>query len=246
MSADLRHVYWLGGGSGAGKSTVARRLADEHGLRLYDTDAAMADHAARSTPEDSPALQEFMAMDMAERWSDRSPEVMLETFHWYRGEGFGLIVEDLVRLGSERGVIAEGFRLLPELVQPLAGARPRGLAAADAGVPPRGVRGPGLVVDGQPARARPDVHGAPPRGDGAARPPRHRGRDLDGGERSGRAGRASVRAAWLDGGSASGAAALAAAADGAQDEQHDHHADDRADDAAEVELVVVADPEQRR
>jgi hypothetical protein len=116
----LNHVYWLGGGSGAGKSTVARRLADEHGLRLYDTDAAMADHAARSTPEDSPALHEFMAMDMAERWSDRSPEVMLETFHWYRGEGFGLIVEDLVRLGSERGVIAEGFRLLPALVQPLA------------------------------------------------------------------------------------------------------------------------------
>ena len=109
----MNHVYWLGGGSGAGKSTVARRLADEHGLRLYDTDAAMADHAARSKPEDSPALHEFMAMDMAERWSDRSPEVMLETFHWYRGEGFGLIVEDLVRLGSERGVIAEGFRLLP-------------------------------------------------------------------------------------------------------------------------------------
>ena len=80
MSADLRHVYWLGGGSGAGKSTVARRLAHEHGLRLYDTDEAMADHAARSTPEDSPALQEFMAMDMAERWSDRSPEVMLEGF----------------------------------------------------------------------------------------------------------------------------------------------------------------------
>ena len=119
MSADLRHVYWLGGGSGAGKSAVARRLAAEQGLRLYDTDAAMADHAARSTPEDSPALHEFLAMDMAERWNERSPELMLETFHWYRGEGFGLIVEDLVRLGNER-VIAEGFRLLPRLVAPLA------------------------------------------------------------------------------------------------------------------------------
>jgi hypothetical protein len=116
----LRHVYWLGGGSGAGKSTVARRLAAEHGLRLYDTDAAMADHAARSTPEDSPALHEFLAMDMEERWNARSPEVMLETFHWYRGEGFGLIVEDLERLASEGDVIAEGFRLLPALVAPLA------------------------------------------------------------------------------------------------------------------------------
>jgi hypothetical protein len=77
----------------------------------------MTDHAARSTPEDSPALHEFLAMDMEERWSARSPEVMLETFHWYRGEGFGLIVEDLERLAGER-VIAEGFRLLPGLVAP--------------------------------------------------------------------------------------------------------------------------------
>ncbi|MGH3191016.1 MAG: hypothetical protein ACRDPY_50930 [Streptosporangiaceae bacterium] len=44
---------------------------------------------------------------------------MLETFHWFRGEGFGLIVEDLLRLPAEPGVIAEGFRLLPRLVRPL-------------------------------------------------------------------------------------------------------------------------------
>ena len=44
---------------------------------------------------------------------------MLETFHWFRGEGFGLIVEDLLRLPAETGVIAEGFRLLPQLVKPL-------------------------------------------------------------------------------------------------------------------------------
>jgi hypothetical protein len=59
----------------------------------------MADHAARSTPEHSPALHEFLSMDVAERWSERSPEVMLETFHWYRGEGFGLIVEETAQLG---------------------------------------------------------------------------------------------------------------------------------------------------
>jgi hypothetical protein len=48
---------------------------------------------------------------------------MLETFHWFRGEGFGLIVEDLLRLPPEPGVVVEGFRLLPRLVQPLL-ARP--------------------------------------------------------------------------------------------------------------------------
>jgi len=115
----LRHVYWVGGGSGAGKSTVARRLAAQHGLYLYGTDEVMADHGRRIMLEDSPFTMAFAAMDIDERWVNRSPELMLETFHWFRGEGFGLIVEDLLALPTEPPVIAEGFRLLPHLVKPL-------------------------------------------------------------------------------------------------------------------------------
>ena len=121
---QLRHVYWIGGGSGAGKSTVARRIAARHGLRLYATDDAMADHARRSSRDDCPLLHWFMAMDMDERWVRRPPRTMLETFHWFEGEGFDLIVEDLLRLPPGPGVIAEGFRLLPRLVAPLL-AHPR-------------------------------------------------------------------------------------------------------------------------
>ena len=60
-----------------------------------------------------------MAMDMDERWVNRSPQTMLETFHWFRGEGFNLIVEDLLRLPREPDIIVEGFRPLPHLVKPL-------------------------------------------------------------------------------------------------------------------------------
>lgn len=119
LRTRLRHVYWIGGGSGAGKSTIARRLADRHRLRVYATDDAMSDHDGRFTPEDAPLLSRFKAMDMDERWVNRSPETMLETFHWFQGELFGLIVDDLLRLPKEPGVIAEGFRLLPRLVKPL-------------------------------------------------------------------------------------------------------------------------------
>ncbi|GGT75606.1 hypothetical protein [Actinomadura citrea] len=115
----LRHVYWIGGGSGAGKSTIARRIADGHGMHLYDTDAVMPDHARRMPAEEAPYLRDFAAMDMDERWVARSPREMLDTFHWYRGEGFALIVEDLLALPADRPVLAEGFRLLPELVRPL-------------------------------------------------------------------------------------------------------------------------------
>jgi 2-phosphoglycerate kinase len=119
LRARLLHVYWIGGGSGAGKSTIARRIAAQHGLHVYSTDEVMPDHARRSTPGDAPYLSRFKTMDLDERWVNRSPETMFKTFHWYRGEGFGLIVEDLLRLPAETGVIAEGFRLLPHLVKPL-------------------------------------------------------------------------------------------------------------------------------
>ncbi|MEQ0564359.1 hypothetical protein ABJI51_35225 [Amycolatopsis sp. NEAU-NG30] len=120
MATDrLRHVRWIGGGSGAGKTTVARRLAAERGMRVYSTDDAMAGHVARSSRADAPYLARFLDMSMDERWVRRSPETMLETFPWFRGEGFELIVEDLAALPTEPGVIAEGFRLLPSLVEPL-------------------------------------------------------------------------------------------------------------------------------
>ena len=115
----LRHVRWIGGASGAGKSTLATRLAAEHALRLYATDDVMADHGRRSNPEECPLITAFNAMDMDERWVNRSPAVMLETFHWFHGEGFRMIVEDLLSLPSDRLIIAEGFRLLPHLVKPL-------------------------------------------------------------------------------------------------------------------------------
>ncbi|MGW1740679.1 hypothetical protein ACWCPQ_17930 [Nocardia sp. NPDC001965] len=117
LRARLRHIYWIGGGSGARKSAVAARIAARHDLRVYSTDATMADHARRSTPGDAPRLSEFMSMSMDERWVNRTPEQMLETFHWFRGECFGAIIDDL--LGISDRTVAEGFRLLPELVAPL-------------------------------------------------------------------------------------------------------------------------------
>jgi 2-phosphoglycerate kinase len=119
LRAHLKHVFWIGGGSGAGKSTIARNVAERHCLSVYATDEVMSDHASRTPPEDAPYLSNFMTMDMDERWVNRSPGTMLDTFHWFRGEGFGLIIDDLLRLPAESGVVAEGIRLLPHLVKPL-------------------------------------------------------------------------------------------------------------------------------
>ena len=88
-------------------------------MRVYATDDVMSDHARRSSREDCPLLHKFMDMDMNERWLNRSPKTMLETFHWFQGEGFDFIIQDLLRLPLDAGVIVEGFRLLPHLVKPL-------------------------------------------------------------------------------------------------------------------------------
>ncbi|HIV58525.1 MAG TPA: ATP-binding protein [Candidatus Stackebrandtia faecavium] len=118
MRRRLRHTRWIGGGSGAGKSTIARRLAKQYGRQVYSTDDMMADHVHRLGPDESRFMHQFINMSMDDRWLNRSPELMRDTFHWFRGEGFHLIIEDLLARSGEPCIV-EGFRLLPDLLKPL-------------------------------------------------------------------------------------------------------------------------------
>jgi hypothetical protein len=114
----LRHVRFIGGGSGSGKSTVARRLSAEHHLRPYETET-FSRYLDALSPADAPLLHAFAAMDMDERWLSRSPEAMRDSFHGFQGEGFQLVIEDLLALPRQPPVLVEGFTLLPRLVAPL-------------------------------------------------------------------------------------------------------------------------------
>jgi hypothetical protein len=119
LRSALSHLRWVGGGSGAAKSTVAQALVAMHNATLYDTDAAMRDHADRSTPDPCPRLTAFAAMSMDERWVHRPSQETLDSFHWFAGKGFELIVADLLDLPRDRPIVADGFRLLPRQVAPL-------------------------------------------------------------------------------------------------------------------------------
>jgi 2-phosphoglycerate kinase len=53
---SLGHVYWIGGATTAGKSTIAERMADEFGLVRYDADSKLREHMSRATEKEHPAL----------------------------------------------------------------------------------------------------------------------------------------------------------------------------------------------
>ena len=117
---SLSDVRWIGGGSGAGKSTVAALLGARHGVPVVSTDLSLRDHAAAAAGTAS--VDAFVGMSMDERWVRRDPEAMLATFPWFRGAGFDLLLD---ALPSQRPLLVEGFRLLPHLVAPLLGPERR-------------------------------------------------------------------------------------------------------------------------
>ena len=125
MDDPLTRVFWIGGGSAGGKSTLARRLAVEYGLIVCSTDEMTRSFARELAAERTPLLQRFLAMDMDERWVDRSPREMLRTFHWFEGEGFDRLISEVRAVAADGPVVVEGFHLLPRLLEPLLSERRR-------------------------------------------------------------------------------------------------------------------------
>jgi len=132
---DLGHVRWIGGGSGAGKTTLARRLAGRSGLRLYSTDATISAHSRRLSQAEAPLLATFRSMSVDERWLQQEPATMYRTFPWFHGEGFDLVIEDLRELPRDKIILVEGFGCCRISCVPGWRTRARDLADPDAGLP---------------------------------------------------------------------------------------------------------------
>jgi hypothetical protein len=99
---------WIGGGTGAGKTTTARALSVRHGLRRFPIDAFWYAYDARwAQPRKSPD----------EQWLETPPEVQAAEFEETSRRMMGYALDDLAVM-SDVPTIVEGPQILPDLVPP--------------------------------------------------------------------------------------------------------------------------------
>jgi len=105
--------FWLGGSACAGKTSVARLLAAEHGLTLYSCDDGFEEHRRRADPARHPDFHRLMDMPMEKLWARPVEAQAAELLRFYRDE-LDMVLEDLQSLAEP--VLAEGVGLLPERI----------------------------------------------------------------------------------------------------------------------------------
>ncbi|GII83814.1 hypothetical protein Ssi03_18040 [Sphaerisporangium siamense] len=116
----LRRALWIGGGQWAGKSTVARLLAVEYGVTVYNYDYHDArGHNARRIARRVGLGEPAAEPDPDKVWVHTTPEAMAAATLAGFPERFEWALDDLRALVSGHPIIAEGWGLRPELVAPI-------------------------------------------------------------------------------------------------------------------------------
>lgn len=103
----MPEAVFVGGGTGGGKTTLARTLAGRHGLRLLPVDAFWYEHAERANETaPSPDVQ----------WLEWTPRTQAADFERISRLMLGYVLEDLRSLPEQPAVLVEGPQVVPDLL----------------------------------------------------------------------------------------------------------------------------------
>lgn len=110
----MENIYFIGGSPCSGKSTVAEMIASKYNLHYFKVDDYLFDYIAKAKGKLFSTKASLMTVD--ETWLRNPTEQCEEEFAIYK-EIFEFIVEDIGKIQTEGGIIAEGAAFLPELMK---------------------------------------------------------------------------------------------------------------------------------
>jgi hypothetical protein len=116
----LSHVLWIGGGTDAGKTTVAEAIVERHSLQYYNFDRHERSHIVRRIAAgDYRGRKHPYEMTPDELWVDQHPAQMAGDLIRGWSRRAEIAVDDLLAMPKAPLIVAEGPGFFPEVVQPL-------------------------------------------------------------------------------------------------------------------------------
>jgi len=120
LRRSLAHVFWIGGPSDSGKTTVANLLLRRRRWQWYPCDLHEYNHlVARADPVLHPTNYQAIDRALDETWLHPTPQQLFEHILASNDERFSLICDDLRLMPHKPPVLAEGPRLFPKLIAPV-------------------------------------------------------------------------------------------------------------------------------
>lgn len=108
-------IYWLGGSTCAGKTTISNILSEKYGFIVYHCDEYLAKHIEKSNAQEHPNLNRVTKMSWNDILSMKVDDYLKWTIGLFREE-FQMILEDLYKLSESKPILVEGVGLFPELI----------------------------------------------------------------------------------------------------------------------------------